>query len=237
LDESWDGVVNGIRATMSYDSARGSFSGIVENTTNKTIRSIVIELNLKQGTKTVVELGPYLVGDLAPGKHSTVELLVSDEPEAAGVKFNAWQIHPEAEGSEGNKSGREESGNTLSLNETYDVVRNGARLIMSYDKKTNTFKGTVENVTRNFLRRVRVEIHLSNGTELGPTTPVNLPPGKKVNVKLRATAKKFYGWTPHAEVGSGENGEEGNESSGEHGGEGSSDGSEGSGEHGSEGGN
>lgn len=98
LDESWDGVVNGIRTAMSYDSVRGSFSGIVENTTNKTIHSILIELNLKQGTKTVVELGPYPVGDLEPGEQSTVELLVSEEPEAVGVTFDAWEIHPEAEG-------------------------------------------------------------------------------------------------------------------------------------------
>lgn len=98
LDESWDGVVNGIRTVMSYDSAIGSFSGIVENTTNQTIRSIQIELNLKQGKTTVVELGPQPVGDLSPGEQATVELLVSDEPLATGVAFDAWEIHPEAEG-------------------------------------------------------------------------------------------------------------------------------------------
>lgn len=218
LDESWDGIVNGIRTAMSYDSTTGSFSGIVENTTNQTIKSILIELNLKKGTRTVVELGPQPVGDLKPGEQTTVELLVSDEPLAKGVVFDAWEIHPEAEGAgDGGESGSEESGNALTLNETYDVVRKGARLVMNYDKKSNSFKGIVENTTDNTLTKVRVEVHLSNGIELGPTTPIDIAPSEKADVILLATSKAFDGWTPHAEVG-------GNE----HGAEGSSEGSEGS---------
>ena len=95
LDESWDGVVNGLRVAMSYDPVRRSFSGTVENATAQTVCSVQIELNLKQGTCTVVELGPSPVGDLAPGASATTELLVDDEPLAAGVAFDAWEIHPE----------------------------------------------------------------------------------------------------------------------------------------------
>ena len=95
LDESFDGVVNGVRVAMSYDPIRRSFSGIVENAMALTACSVQIELNLKQGTRTVVELGPSPVGDLAPGASATTELLVDDEPEAAGVAFDAWEIHPE----------------------------------------------------------------------------------------------------------------------------------------------
>ena len=95
LDESWDGVVNGLRVAMSYDPDRRSFSGIVENTMAQTACFVQIELNLKQGTRTVVELGPSPVGDLAPGARATTELLVDDEPQAAGVAFDAWEIHPE----------------------------------------------------------------------------------------------------------------------------------------------
>jgi hypothetical protein len=83
----------------------------------------------------------------------------------------------------------EESGNALTLSETYDVVRNGVRLIMNYDKKSNSFKsfkGILKNTTGNTLTQVRVEVHLSNGTELGPTTPVDLAPGEKVDVILPA---------------------------------------------------
>ena len=95
LDESWDGVVNGLRVAMSYDPVRRSFSGVVENATAQTVCFVQIELNLKQGTRTVVELGPFPVGDLAPGTSATTELLVDDEPLAAGVSFDAWEIHPE----------------------------------------------------------------------------------------------------------------------------------------------
>ena len=75
---------------------------------------------------------------------------------------------------------------------------------MNYDAASNSFIGTVENTTNNVLNQVRIEIHLSNGTELGPTTPIDLAPGEVVDVKLPATAAPFTGWTPHAEVGGGE---------------------------------
>ena len=77
------------------------------------------------------------------------------------------------------KDSGEESSTELTLNETYDNVRNGARLILAYDAQSNSFKGTVENTTDETLQQVRVEVHLSNGTELGPTTPVDLQPGAK----------------------------------------------------------
>jgi len=108
----------------------------------------------------------------------------------------------------------EESGTELALNETYDNVRNGARLILTYDARSNSFNGTVENTTNETLQRVRVEVHLSNGIELGPTTPADLRPGEKRNVKLTATSKNFDGWSAHPEVGISEHG--GSEGHGEH---------------------
>lgn len=122
--------------------------------------------------------------------------------------------------------------NALALNETYDVVRNGARLIIIYDAQYNTFVGALENTTNAPLEQVRVEVHLSNGTELGPTTPVDLAPGEQIGVMLPATSQPFDSWTPHAEVGRNEHGaaSEGSETSGEHGS--SSEGNEAGGEHG-----
>ena len=119
--------------------------------------------------------------------------------------------------------GEEESGATLTLDQTYDAVRNGARLILRYDAETNAFVGTVRNVTAGPLARVRVEVHLSNGTELGPTKPVDLAAGETIDVTLPATAAEFTGWTAHAESGpghgSGESGEhDGRDGGGEHGG-------------------
>ena len=134
----------------------------------------------------------------------------------------------EGEGSEhGSASDGEESGNTLTLTERYDTVRNGARLVLVYDAESNAFNGTVENTTDSTLQQVRVEVHLSNGVELGPTTPVDLAPGQIVDVTLPATAEAFDGWTPHAEVGPGTGGEAGEHGSGGEGGE--------DGEHGSDG--
>ena len=116
---------------------------------------------------------------------------------------------------------KEESRTELALDETYDKVRNGARLFMNYDAQSNSFKGTVENTTDETLKQVRVEVHLSNGKEFGPTTPADLAPGEKRNVQLTATSTDFDGWTAHPEVGEGEHGhgEEHGEHDSEHWGE------------------
>lgn len=105
----------------------------------------------------------------------------------------------------------EESGGFLTLDETYDTVRKGARLIIGYHAADHTFVGTVENTTSAILLQVRVEVHLSNGVELGPTTPVDLLPGQTTAVSLKAATEPFDGWTPHAEVGAGEHGTAGSE--------------------------
>ena len=115
----------------------------------------------------------------------------------------------------------EESGTELALNETYDKVRNGARLILAYNAQSNSFEGTVENTTAETLKRVRVEVHLSNGKELGPTPAADLAPGEKRDVQLIATSTDFDGWTAHPEVGEGEHGSGGG--GGEHDAEGDSE--------------
>ena len=122
----------------------------------------------------------------------------------------------------------EESGTTYALDETFDTVRNGVRLVMSWDAAANAFVGTVENTTDATIPAVRVEVHLSNGVELGPTPRADLAPGETRAVELSAAGVTgFDGWTPHAEMGAGDTG--GGEGSGEHSGEGSG---EGAGEHG-----
>ncbi len=95
----------------------------------------------------------------------------------------------------------EEFGQQFAKGETYDNVRNGARLILNYDPNTSAFVGTVENTTNQTLSQVRVEVHLSNGTELGPTTPRDLAPGEKMDVTLDATGENFSTWVAHPEVG------------------------------------
>ena len=119
----------------------------------------------------------------------------------------------------------EESANQLTLAETYDHTQKGARLIMTYDAATNTFKGTVENTTDAVLQQVRVEIHLSNSQgpnptdpELGPTPPRDLAPGEKIPIELKAVDEPFDMWVAHPEVGpSSSGGGEGGDEGGEHG--------------------
>lgn len=129
--------------------------------------------------------------------------------------------------------GDEESNVELSLTDTYDKVRNGARLILNYDAQSNAFKGTVENTTNETLQQVRVEVHLSNGRELGPTTPGDLAPSEKREILLTATSTDFDKWTAHPEVGEGEHGS--GEERGEHEAEGGEHGGEGDREHDGEG--
>ena len=242
LDQTWDGNLGGLAISARYDAATRTIHYTVQNTTQQVLCYVQSEPHLKSGTQTVGELGPDMLGHLSPGQQVTSSIAVASEPKLAGVAFDGYVIHMEvfdcggtgpaphtgAEGGEGSGSegggGEEATANQLAPDETFDMVRNGARLILSYDAGSNAFKGTVENTTNNALRQVRIEVHLSNGAELGPTTPVDLAPGEKVAVNLPATAAAFTGWVAHAEVGSG------GEGGGEHGG---GSGGESGGEHGS----
>ncbi len=130
----------------------------------------------------------------------------------------------------------EEPGVRLAIDDTYNVVRKGVRLILRYDSTSSSFVGTVENVIEQRVSAVRVEVHLSNGTELGPTERNDLEPGEKLAVKLSSSIKgqDFDWWKAHAESGEG-GGEHGGERGGEHGGErGGEHGGEPEGEHGGE---
>ena len=114
------------------------------------------------------------------------------------------------EGGDGQGLGEAAEGGNVTVmakNETYDEVRSGARLILAYDAGANAFNGTVENTTSGPQTRVRVEVHLDNGVELGPTTPTDLAAGEILPISLPAGAAPFQTWTAHPEVGSGEGSE------------------------------
>ena len=87
--------------------------------------------------------------------------------------------------------------------QTYDEVRNGIRLILRFDENLNSFVGTVENTSSAIVDNVRVEVHLSNGRELGPlpNPPINLIPTQKINIDIPSTNEVFQTWNPHAESG------------------------------------
>ena len=134
---------------------------------------------------------------------------VAGEHGAGGEGAGGEGGAPAAVGSE------EGSGATLAPDATFDAVRGGARLILNYSAAQQAFVGTVQNTTSNVLGQVRIEVHLSNGVELGPTTPVDLQPGQVLAIELPSTTGSFTGWIAHAEVGSGgEGGQAGGEGSG-----------------------
>ena len=91
----------------------------------------------------------------------------------SGEHSNESELGEHGDGGEleGESEAGEESGTQYGVNETYDEVRAGARLIISYDADSNTFNGSVENTTSSTLTQVRVEVHLSNGIELGADNP------------------------------------------------------------------
>ena len=115
----------------------------------------------------------------------------------------------ERSGESGDSDGGEASSvNALARDATFDEVRGGARLVLKFDDESNSFRGIVENTSDRVLTRVRVEVHLDNGAELGPTTPTDLAPGETLAIVLPSTPESFKSWTTHAEVGSGEGGSE-----------------------------
>ena len=243
LGQAWNGDLGGLAVSMQYDAATQAVRGTVRNTLSQKLCYVQAEPHLKSGTKTVGELGPEKLGHLNPGQEATTSLTVASEPTLAGVSYDGYVIHMEVfdcsglgpaahtggegtersgelgprgeSGSESAAAGGEEGSgaNTLALHETLDAVRSGARLVLKYDAPSNSFKGTVENTTNGVLDRVRIEVHLSNGTELGPTTPTEMAVGEVVAINIPATPPAFTGWTAHAEVGAGS---EGSDSGGEH---------------------
>ena len=258
LGETWNGVLGGLAVSARYDAATQSVQATVQNTLSQVLCYVQAEPHLKSGTRTVGELGPDVLGHLSPGQEATSSLSVATEPSLAGVAYDGYVVHLEVfdcggtgpmphtggegaeggggegsggeSGGEGSESGSEEgSGANLAPDETFDMARGGARLILSYEAVSNSFKGTVENTTNNVLTRVRIEVHLSNGTELGPTPPVDMAPGQVLAITLPSTQASFTGWVAHAEVGGGEGSESGGEGGGEHGGGGESGGEHGSG--------
>ena len=256
LGQSWNGVLGGLSVSMQYDVATRIVHGTVKNTLAQKLCYVQAEPHMKSGTRTVGELGPEKLGHLTPGQEATSSLAVASEPKLSGDSYDGYVVHMEVfdcggpgpsahAGGEGAEEGGEhglgdegsgESGwadreegsgaNAQAPDETLDITRSGARLILNYNASNNSFEGTVENTTGGVLDRVRLEVHLSNGTELGPTIPTGMAPGEILTVNLPATQQPFTGWTAHVEVGTG--GEE-NESGGEHGSGGESGGEHGSG--------
>ena len=162
---------------------------------------------------------------LKDGMAERIEALVNAEHPASGAGRDGrgWRKPAGKDEKKGGSAAAmdagEESGTIFTLDEIFDELRNGVRLVISYDAAANAFSGTIENTTDASIQQVRVEVHLSNGVELGPTPTVSLAPDETREVRLDATGQDFEAWSAHAETGSGEH--SGEEGEGEHGSEGS----------------
>ena len=112
-------------------------------------------------------------------------------------------MHEHGEGGESHGEGgeeEEESGVYIGANETWDVVRRGARLVLAFDRTANAFVGTVQNTTGETLCAVRVEVHLAGGTELGPTERTDVRAGQSIDLRLPTAGESFDTWTAHPEL-------------------------------------
>ena len=129
------------------------------------------------------------------------------EDEHAGQRESEGEHEGEhgSEGEHGEESG--ESGIRYGVAMTAQETRSGVRLELRFDAATETFTGTVINTAAEPVSQVRVEVHLSNGVELGPTPRISLAPGETSSVRLAAAGQRFETWTTHVEIGEGEHGE------------------------------
>ncbi|WP_420448448.1 hypothetical protein [Candidatus Palauibacter sp.] len=96
-----------------------------------------------------------------------------------------------------------ESGTQYQLTDTARESRSGVDLILRYDQPNEMFTGTLANTTGAPVADVRVEIHLSNGTELGPTPRIVIGPGETNPVELDARGQSFTSFSVHIEIGPG----------------------------------
>ena len=102
-------------------------------------------------------------------------------------------------GNGGSEAG--EPGTLYGISETARQSRSGIDLVMSYDQTSASFVGSVTNSTGASVADVRVEIHLSNGVELGPTPLQTLNARQESPVVLDARGESFSTWQVHIEIG------------------------------------
>ena len=112
----------------------------------------------------------------------------------AGCK-NAAPEHPRTYEQPG-----EEPDVRLGVADTLDMARGPVRLVLRYDKDRSAFVASVENLSNQRIPCVRVEVHLSNGVELGPTPALALPPAGHASIELAAPGQSFSWWKAHAET-------------------------------------
>ena len=137
-------------------------------------------------------------GEAAEGTEGGEHAEGGDEGEGAEGGEHAGEEGEHDEGGEHGEEG-EESGEYIGRGESWDATRRGMQLTLSYDEARDAFVGTVENTTEATICAVRVEVHLADGPELGPTERQDVGAGESVSVELPAEGESFERWTAHPE--------------------------------------
>ena len=128
------------------------------------------------------------------------------DPEGAGESSLAQQADastPSATASEtrtadaGAERGEERA---IARTANWSETRGDGWLQLSFNSASNSFVGRVSNTGNEPLCDVRVEVHLSTGTELGPTEPTVVPYGGSINVTLPSGGEEFATWTAQHEM-------------------------------------
>ncbi|MDE2784856.1 MAG: hypothetical protein OXK77_18040 [Gemmatimonadota bacterium] len=227
LYESVDGQPAVAPSVEEQQAVQASAGGDMLYDLVRQLRAELRELRLAAG------LGAYAAGPRAgrPDSHAGAEGSGEHRGRREGGEGAGHGSREQRERARGNEEG---SAYLPKMARQNQLFRNGTRLVLQFDPTTQVFVGSVTNTTARTLGQVRVEVHLDNGTELGPTKRIDLGPGQTAPVELGAFGNEFSAWVSHPEVGAeeghGVGGEEGGEGVGEHGGrEGSS---KGPGEHG-----
>lgn len=178
--------------------------------------SVGLLSNLTRASLVAAIIGLASIAAAQQGEATALKRsVVNGLPLLAGAGAFASE-YSEAAG-EGQRGESEESGTQYGLSDTAKEVRRGVELVIRFESAQRAFAGTVKNGTDSIVRQVRVEVHLSNGVELGPTPNVDLMPGQSAPVELRAGSQEFSKFSTHVEIGGGEHGgEHGDGEGGEH---------------------
>lgn len=106
------------------------------------------------------------------------------------------------EGPEGGSESGDEASPPIPINQPFSGTFGSQRFSFAYDAIGGAFRGAVENPTAAFVCESRTEIHLGSGgrvVELGPTMPVNVPPGGALKVVMSAQGYVLDMYTLHPE--------------------------------------
>ena len=114
-----------------------------------------------------------------------------------GEERDGGEHGAEGDGEEHAEEG-EEAGDQIARGARWIATRDDVRLILSFNSESDSFTGRAENSANEPLC-VRVEVHLSTGTELGPTETIVVPYGGSAPVTLSAEGEEFATWSAHTE--------------------------------------